>query len=68
LPEEVKTLYKETIFKRGAEAFADFKESEELKKFLAEDGVEINIELDKNVATRVTSGQVIEHLNKTLPN
>ena len=65
VPEEVKKHYQETIFKRGAEAFSNFKESEGLKKFLQSKQIEINIKLEKNQATRVTSGEVIKHLNET---
>lgn len=68
VPEEVNTLYKETIFKRGAEAFANFKESAELSEFLKTKSIKIDIDIAKNTATRVSSGEVIKHLNSTQTN
>ncbi|TCG10434.1 transketolase [Mycoplasma todarodis] len=63
VPTEVEELYKETIFKRGAEAFSTFKPSKGLEKFLKNEAIEINIEVEKDTATRVSSGSVIQHLN-----
>ncbi|CAM9151778.1 transketolase [Mycoplasma marinum] len=66
VPQEVSNLYEKTIFKRGAEAYANFKASAELEKFLTNEGVEITLDLDKNTATRVSSGSIIQHLNKNV--
>lgn len=68
IPEEVKTLYQETIFKRGKKAFDKFQMSSELKSFLERKPQKIDIELSKNVATRVSSGEVIKHLNANYKN
>ena len=68
IPEEVKEFYQATIFKRGSEAFNNFKASTELEAFLSEKNVEVNIDIAKNTATRVSSGSVIQHLNETLEN
>lgn len=68
IPAEVKKLYQETIFKRGAEAFANFKASAELEEFLKEKHISINIDIKKNDATRNSSGSIIKHLNETLEN
>ncbi|MCK5807201.1 MAG: transketolase, partial [Mycoplasmataceae bacterium] len=68
LPEEVKTIYRDTVIARGEKAVSEFEYSKELKEFMKDKSISIELELDKNVATRVTSGQVIEHLNETLPN
>lgn len=69
LPEEVKTLYQETLFKRGAEANESFKASQGLKEFLEDKKeIKINIDLDKNQATRVSSGEVIKFLNENTDN
>ncbi len=63
IPEEVKKLYQETIIKRSKKAFEKFKMSEALKEFLKTKPIDIEIDLEKNVATRVSSGKVIEYLN-----
>lgn len=68
IPEEVKTLYKETIFERSSKAFEKFKMSNELKKFLKDNPINIEIDIEKNVATRVSSGKVIDHLNNNREN
>lgn len=68
IPAEVTKQYEETIFKRGAEEFAKFKASKELNDFLKSEKVSINLEVSKNVATRASSGEVIKHLNETVPN
>ena len=67
-PEEVLNLYKETIFTRGAKAHSEFKASEELEKFLTKKSISLELNLPKNTATRVTSGEVIKHLNETSAN
>ena len=64
LPLEVKTLYEKTIFTRGNNAFLKFKMSSKLKSFLKEKSVKIKLSLEKDIATRATSGKVIEYLNK----
>ncbi len=66
VPKEVKKLYEDTIFSRGEKAFQEFKVSKGLKEFLETKPIEINIELEKNIATRVSSGEVIQHLNNTV--
>ncbi|NQZ28993.1 MAG: transketolase [Mycoplasmatales bacterium] len=66
VPIEVEEFYKKTIFKRGADVFSKFKESDELKKFLKNESIEINLEVDKNTATRVSSGEVIQYLNENV--
>ena len=66
VPEEVVKLYKDTIFKRGSKAFAAFKATKGLQDFLTSPEIALNIKLEENVATRVTSGEVIKHLNKTV--
>ena len=63
LPKEVKALYENTIFKRGKKAYKNFKISTELKSFLKDKKVNIILNLDKNTATRVTSGEIIKYLN-----
>ena len=70
IPEVVSQFYKKTIFARGAKAFHNFKVSPKLKKFLTNPEAIIipELEIEKNVATRVSSGQTISYLNKYLPN
>ncbi|WKX02210.1 transketolase [Candidatus Mycoplasma mahonii] len=68
VPDEVKTIYQETTFKKGAAAYDNFKASAGLTKWLENKEVKINLDLSQNVATRVSSGEVIEHLNHTLEN
>ena len=68
IPEQVKNLYQETIFKRGKEEFANFKMSNELNAFLKRKPEKIDIDLPKNVATRVSSGEVIKYLNENFEN
>ena len=63
VPEEVNKLYQDTIFKRGSEAFKSFNASNDLNEFLKSPKVALNVKLDKDQATRVTSGEVIKHLN-----
>ncbi len=66
VPAEVTKLYKETIFKRGAEAFKNFKASDGLTKFLKDKAINIKIDIAKNTATRVSSGSVIQYLNENV--
>ena len=68
VPEEVKKLYQETIFKRGTEEFMKWMPSNELTQFLESKKIKIDIDIEKNSATRVSSGEVIKHLNQTLEN
>ena len=69
IPKEVESFYKETIFKRGKAARESFRKSNELNDFLLKDNkIEINLEIDKNVATRVSSGKIINYLNDKLDN
>ena len=68
IPDKVKELYKETIFKRGSEAFEKFTQSKELSEFLTFKPIKIDIDLEKNVATRVTSGEVVKYLNDNREN
>lgn len=68
LPEEVKALYQETLIARSQKARAEFKASDELLEFLKSKPVSINLDIQPNVATRVSSGEVIKHLNETMPN
>lgn len=67
IPVEVKNLYEE-VKQKNAELFSQFKESQELKQFLATlPKIDINLDLKLNDATRSSSGEVIKYLNKTLP-
>ncbi len=67
VPSEVQSLY-DKVIKNGAKAFKSFKQSTELKAFLTSKKTKITLKIDKNVATRVSSGEVIEHLNHNMPN
>ncbi|MCP4337279.1 MAG: transketolase [Mycoplasma sp.] len=67
-PKDVKEYYKETILDRGEKAYLEFKVSKELSCFMSKEPVKIDINLSKDVATRVTSGEIIQELNKKLPN
>ncbi len=67
IPEEVKKHYEDTIFKRGAEAFKSFKESSRLKKYLEKVEIKIDCTLSKNVATRISSGEIIKWLGDNVP-
>ena len=68
LPEEVKALYNETLIARSEKARSEFKASSELENFLQVKPVSINLDIKPNQATRASSGEVIQYLNKTLPN
>ena len=68
IPKEVKTLYQETIIKRSRKAFKKFKLSDKLKKFLENKPIKIEIDIEKNVATRVSSGKVINYLSDNREN
>lgn len=63
IPPEVKKLYQNTIIKRSQNDFKNFKPSKELNDFLNAKPIKIDLKLPPNLATRVTSGKVIEHLN-----
>lgn len=68
LPLEVKQLYEDTLVKRSQQAFKNFKISKELQNWIDASEKEHKIEIDikENIATRASSGVVIEHLNQTL--
>ena len=68
VPTEVEELYENTIFKRGREAFHNFSASQGLNNFLVEKDIQIDINLAKNTATRVSSGEAIQFLNKNTEN
>ncbi|NQZ66250.1 MAG: transketolase [Mycoplasmatales bacterium] len=69
LPSEVTELYNDTLFKRSSEAVSNFKESEELKEFLSDNkDLQIHVNVAKNQATRVSSGEVIKFLNNNTKN
>ena len=69
IPEEVKNYYHETIFARGKAAREAFKSSPELDAFLTDkEEINIKLELPKNTATRVSSGEVIKYLNEKKQN
>ncbi|WP_215741996.1 transketolase [Mesomycoplasma hyorhinis] len=68
LPQEVKKFYEDTLIKRSQNAFNSFKVSKELQNWILASDKEQKIEIDikENIATRASSGAVIEHLNKNL--
>ncbi len=66
--DEVREFYKKNIVERGEAEFAKFNPSLKLKKFLNQKPVPIKAKLSTNVATRVTSGEIIQYLNKKQPN
>lgn len=68
IPLTVKQLYDQTIIKRSQKAVQNFKMSPGLKKFLTAKPKRIEIEIEKNLATRASSGKVIEYLNLKFPN
>ena len=65
IPKEVKKLYSE-IQAIHHQKFKDFVVSDSLATFLLDPSPSFEIKLTKNVATRVTSGEVIKYLNNTV--
>ncbi|MGY6172472.1 transketolase [Candidatus Mycoplasma pogonae] len=69
VPVEVVDYYQATIFTRGKTAFETWKASPELEAFLSNNNkITLTLDLKANDATRSSSGAVIAHLNKELPN
>lgn len=68
IPPIVKKLYDETIIKRSQNAVKKFKASQELQTFLNSKPSKITIDIAPNLATRSSSGEVINYLNKNLDN
>ena len=67
IPKGVEEHYKNTIFKRGDKAFKSFKETSSLKKYLKKVEIQIDCKPSKNVATRISSGEIIKWLGENVP-
>ncbi len=66
--DDVRKYYKKKIVNRGEKEFSKFKMSSGLKKFMNLKPTNIKINFSEDVATRVTSGEVVEFLNKNQEN
>lgn len=64
VPAEVKELYNEVISK-NVETYDSFKASSELEEFMSNGHkLDFKLDIDKNIATRASSGEVIKYINK----